>query len=254
MPKAKMLAEKALAMDDTLGEAHSALARVFFYYERDVAAAEREFKRSVQLDPGYAEAHVWYAWYLFALARFDEAIAEARRAQELDPLSLLANWNVAQTLYFARQYDRALEQCRRVLEMDSNYEQAHVTMARIYRYTGRYQEARAEFQKRAEIDPRILADLSNLASNYAASGDKAKARKLLAQALQLNQREGDFSAFNFAAVYVALGDKDEAFHWLEKSYENRDWPLVQLKVAPQWDPLRSDPRFQNLVRRVGLPP
>jgi TolB-like protein/DNA-binding winged helix-turn-helix (wHTH) protein/Tfp pilus assembly protein PilF len=254
MPKAKMLAEKALAMDDTLGEAHSALARVFFYYEWDVAAAEREFKRSVQLDPGYALAHVWYAWYLFALARFDEAIAEARRAQELDPLSLLANWNVAQTLYFAQQYDRALEQCRRVLELDSNYDQAHATMARIYRYTGRYQEARAEFQKRAEIDPRSLSDLSNLASNYAASGDKAKARKLLAQALQQDQREGDFPAFTFASVNVALGNKDEALHWLEKSYENRDWPLVQLKVEPQWDPLRSDPRFQNLVRRVGLPP
>jgi Tfp pilus assembly protein PilF len=138
--------------------------------------------------------------------------------------------------------------------MDPNYEQAHLKMARIYHLTGRHREARAEHQKRAEFFPYRLSNLIVLAGNNAASGDKAKARELLAQALQLNQREGDISACMFAAVYVALGDKGEAFHWLEKSYENRDWPLVQLKVEPPWDPLRSDPRFQNLVRRVGLPP
>jgi tetratricopeptide (TPR) repeat protein len=171
-------------------------------------AAEGGSKRSVQFDPGYAEAHVWYAWYLYALARLDEGITEARRAQELDPLSLLANWNVAQTLYFARQYDRALEQCRRVLEMDPNYERTPITMARIYQRTGRYREARAGYQKRAEMYPYSLGDLSVLASNYAASGDKAKARELLAQALQLNQREWDIRAFYFASVYVALGDKE----------------------------------------------
>jgi tetratricopeptide (TPR) repeat protein len=254
LPKAKMLAERALALDDTLGEAHCSLALVLFRYDWDLAAAEREFKRAIQLNPGYAMAHVRYGQYLYTLGRFEEAIAEARRAQALDPLSLLVNWNVANTLYFARQYDRALEQCRRVLEMDPNYERAHYTLGRAYEAKGLYQEARAEYEERAKFYPQRLWDLSLLAKTYAASGDQAKARELLTQALQQETKEGDLQALLFAGVYSAMGDKDKAFQWLEKAYENRDWSLLQLKVSRQWDPLRSDPRFQNLVRRVGLPP
>jgi tetratricopeptide (TPR) repeat protein len=254
LPKARMLAERALALDDTLGEAHCSLALVLFRYDWDLAAAEREFKRAIQLNPGYAMAHVRYGQYLYALGRFEEAIAEARRAQALDPLSLVVNWNVANTLYFARQYDRALEQCRRVLEMDPNHERPHFTMANIYLQKGLYHEALSEYQKRAALDPRPVTDLTLLAKTYAFSGDKPKARKLLAEALKQNVGEGDLHAIIFASVYIALGDKDEALNWLEKAYENRDWSLLQLKVTPHWDPLRSDPRFQNLVRRVGLPP
>ncbi len=253
MPKAKAMAERALAIDDTLGEAHSPLAAVLFYYDWDWSGAEREFKRAIQLNPGYGMAHLWYSWYLVYMGRFDEAIAQANRARELDPLSLLANWNLGNTLFFARQYDRALELCHRVLEMDPNYERAHFTLARIYEQKGLYKEARAEYQKRSDLSPHRLWDLIVIAGTYAGSGEKRKAKELLAQALKEKPIEGDQHAFLFARAYLKLGEKDQAFKWLEKAYENRDWPLVQLNVAPQWDPIRSDPRFQNLVRRVGLP-
>ena len=127
-------------------------------------------------------------------------------------------------------------------------------MANIYEQTGRYQEALSEYRRRAELSPHRFWDLSMLAKTYAFSGDRARARELLAQALQQNTSEGDLHAQILASVYIALGDKDEALNQLERAYKNRDWAQLQLKVTPYWDPLRSDPRFQDLVRRVGLPP
>jgi tetratricopeptide (TPR) repeat protein len=199
-------------------------------------------------------AHIWYGRYLYPLGRFEEAIAEANRARELDPLSLMANWNVGNILYYARQYDRALEQGRRVLEIDPNYERAHFLMANIYENKGLYHEAFSEYQKKAELFTHSVNNLSLLARTSAYSGDRAKARKLLAQALQENTKEGDLHEEVLASVYMALGDKDETLKWLEKAYEKRDWALLQLQVTPWWDPLRSDSRFQDLVRRVGLRP
>jgi serine/threonine protein kinase/tetratricopeptide (TPR) repeat protein len=254
MPKAKMLAEMALAMDDTLGEAHSALGQVFFFYDWDLSASEREFQRAIQLNPGSTMAHIWYGRYLYPLGRFEQAIAEANRARELDPLSLMANWNVANILYYARQYDRALELCRRVLEIDPNYERGHFLMGDIYEQKRLYHEALSEYQKKADLYTHSANTLGLFARTYAYSGDRAKARKLLAQALQENTKEGDQHEQTLASVYMALGDKDETLKWLEKGYEKRNWSLLQLKVQPFWDPLRSDPRFQDLVRRVGLRP
>lgn len=137
--------------------------------------------------------------------------------------------------------------------MDPNYERTHFLLAQIYVQKGLYREARAEFQKRADLSPHRLWDLSLLVRTYAASGDRPEAQRLLAQALKEERKEGDLHAILFAGSYLALGEKDEAFKWLEKAYEDRDWPLVELKVKPLWDPVRLDPRFQNLVRRVGLP-
>jgi TolB-like protein/DNA-binding winged helix-turn-helix (wHTH) protein/Tfp pilus assembly protein PilF len=250
---ARSAAKRALAMDDDLAEAHASLALVFFLYDWDWSAAEREFKRAIQLNPGYSVAHFWHAWYLVCLRHFDDALSEAKRAQELDVLSLLANWNLARTLFFARQYDRAMEQCRRVLERDPDYERAHYTLATIYVEKGFYKQAVAESHTRAHVSPHSLWDFSLLAEIYAASGDQPAARRVLAQALQQDRKEGDVHAIVFAKDYLALGEIDQAFQWLEKAYEHRDWPLVQLNVAPYWDPIRSDPRFQDLVRRVGLP-
>lgn len=248
--KAKSAAERALAIDETLAEAHSALGLVL-YYDWDWSGAEREFKRAMQANPSDVWAHMGYSWYLLTAGRFDQAIAEADRAQQIDPLSLAANDNVANVLILARQYDRALEKCRRILEMDPNFERAHFDLARIYWHTGLYKEAVAEMQK--------LAHLSNqrqshrLAYIYAASGDKPKARKLLAQALQEKRNEGDLHEIIFASVYVALGDKDEALKWLEQAYEDHSYILCYLGIQSRWDPLRSDPRFQDLVRRMAFP-
>jgi TolB-like protein/DNA-binding winged helix-turn-helix (wHTH) protein/Tfp pilus assembly protein PilF len=252
--KAKAMAEKALAIDDNLAEAHSSLAFLLFYYNWDWPGAEREFKRAIELNPGYAWAHIWYSRYLNAMGRFDEAISEANRAQELDPLSLITNWNVAVVLFFVGQHDRALEKCQRVLEMDPNYERAHQTLGQIYLKKGLYKEAIAEIQTRAQLSKYSVWDFSLLALAHAESGDEAKARKLFAQALREKPKEGDAHEMLFARVYLALGDKEETFKWLEKAYEHRDWQLVQLQVAPPWDSVRSDPRFQDLIRRMAFPP
>lgn len=260
-PKARAAAERALAIDDTLAEAHSSLAVVLFFYDWNWSGAEREFKRAIQLNPGYAMAHLWYSDYLESMGRFDEAIAEANRAQELDPLSLLANWNVARR---SRTPDRAIAQLRRVLEMDPNYAQAHFSLGQLYKGKGLYREALAEYQTWAHsLSGDRVEELGMLALTCTASGDKPKARKLLAQALNEERRlerenkeatEGDLRETLFARIYVELGDTDEAFKWLDKAYDDRAFLLVQLKVARQWDPLRSDSRFQDLLRRVGLPP
>ena len=203
----------------------------------------------MQSNPSDVTAHMGYSWYLLTAGRYDQAIAEADRAQQVDPLSLTANVNVANVLDGARQYDRALEKCRRILEMDPNFEWAHFHRAMIYWRTGLYKEAVAEMQTLAQFPRRS----SRLAYIYAESGDKPKARKLLAQALQEKRNEGDLHEINFAKVYVALGDKDEALKWLEQAYEHHNYTLCFLKVLPEWDPLRSDPRFQDIVRRMAFP-
>ena len=248
--KAKSAAERALAIDETIAKAHSALGFVL-YYDWDWSGAEREFKRAMQANPSDVLAYIGYSIYLTAIGRFDQAIAQANRAQELDPLSLMANWNVANVLVMAHQYDGALEKCRRVLEMDPNFERAHFDLARIYWHTGLYKEAVAEIQKLADFSRQRQS--IQLAYIYAASGDKPKARKLLAQALQEKRNEGDLHELAFASVYVALGDIEEAFKWLEQAYEHHDYTLAHLKWDPAWDPIRSDPRFKDLVRRMAFP-
>lgn len=248
--KAKSAAERALAIDETLAQAHSALGLVL-YYDWDWPGTDREFKRAMQDNPSDVWAHVGYSWYLLTAGRFDQAIAEADRAQQIDPLSLMANDNVANVLVEARQYDRALEKCRRILEMDPNFERAHFHLARIYRQTGLYKEAVAEIQKLAH-DSKQRQSL-RLAFIYAAWGDKPRARNLLAQALQEKRNEGDLHETAFAGVYAALGDKDEALKSLEQAYEHHSYILCYLRLQPEWDPLRSDPRFQDIVRRMAFP-
>lgn len=245
--KAKSAAERALAIDENLAEAHSALGLVL-YYDWDWPGAEREFKRAMQANPSDVTAHMGYSWYLLTAGRFDQAIAEAEQAQQIDPLSLAANDNVANVLVEARQYDRALEKCRRILEMDPNFERAHFHLAGIYWRTGLYKEAVAEIPL-----AQFPRQSDRLALIYAESGDKPKGRKLLAQALQEKRNEGDLHETSFAMVYVALGDRDEALKWLEQAYKHHSYILCYLKIQLQWDPLRSDPRFQDLVRRMAFP-
>jgi len=250
MAKANAAARKALEMDDTLAEAHTALGLILFTYERNVPESDREYQRAIELNPNYATAHQWYGGGLGATGRFDQAIAEGRRAVELDPFSLIANVELAATYGYARQNDQAVAQLHKIIEMDPNWYLARMVLCQIYTYKGQFAEAIAECEKARGLndDPAVL---SYLASSYAQSGKRGEAFKVVAQMHEL-ARQRYVPAYGFAFVYAALGDKDQAFQWLERSLQDRAWEIAYLKVDPAMDSLRSDPRFDELVRRVGL--
>ncbi len=251
-PKAKAAAEKALEIDDTLAEAHTALAFALFTYDWNFPEANRQFQRAIELNPNYATAHQWYGFhYLAGAGRFDEAIAEAKQALQLDPLSLIVNSDLGVTYIFARQYDKAIEQFRKTLEMDQSFYYAHWRLGTAYEMKGSFQEAIAEYQKARQLDddPQVLALLG---CAYAASGKRDQALRSLDQLKEISKQRY-VSSYSFALVYAALGEKDQAFQWLEQGYQNRDWQMARLNVDPMLDSLRSDPRFADLMRRIGLP-
>jgi serine/threonine-protein kinase len=252
MPKAKAAALKALEIDDTLAEAHVSLAHIKYYYDRDWATAEREYKRAIELNPNYPIAHQWYAVYLMSAGRFDEALAQNRRAQELDPLSLPINMTLGWVLLNARQYDQSVEQLRKTLEMDPNFMLAHHRLGLVYEQKGKYDEAIAEFRQVLNLSAGKPLGITALAHAYALSGKRAEAQRTLAELQEISKRRY-VSPASIALIYAALGDKDQAFTWLEKADKERDPNLARLTVDPRFDSLRSDPRFADLVRRVGLP-
>ena len=251
-PKAKQSAQRALELDDGLAEAHTSLAASLFWYDRNFPEAEREFQRAIELNPNYATAHHWYGvTYLAKMERFDEAIIELQRAQELDPLSLPISADVGNTYIQARQYDKAIEQLLRTVEMDQSFYFAHMMLGTAYELKGDAQTAINEYKKarRLNDDPMTLALLGHI---YAASGQRDEAMKLLDQLNQISKQRFVY-AYGFALVYAGLGEKDHAFQWLERSYQNREPRITRLKVDPLFDNLHSDPRFAELVRRIGLP-
>ena len=255
-PKAKMAVAKALELDDTLGEVHVSLAVIKDTYEWDWVAAEREYKRAIELNPGYATSHHWYSIYLSWLGgRHEEAIAEVRRALELDPLSLIINEALGFVLYFARQYDEAIEQLQKTLELDPNFPDAHYTLGQVYLQKGMYQEAIEEFQKGIihSGDSISTRGIAQLASAYAAAGKRREALRVLDELME-ESNQSYVSPARIAIVYVWLGDKDQAFAWLEKAYQERSPLVAHVNADPIFDPLRSDPRFQSLLRRLNFPP
>ena len=251
-PRARVAAKKALEIDETLAEAHTSLASIhlFSYEWRD---AENEFRRAIELNPGYATAHHWYALYLSAVGRHEEAIQRIQRAQELDPLSLIINANVGWCLYLARQYDRTIEQSRKTLELDANFAVARGYLAQAYVEKGMLAEGIAEFQKAIALSGGEVSYRAELANAYAAAGQRSRAQELLAELKELS-RQKVVSAIDIALIYAGLGDRDQAFAWLQKSFENRDARLNNLNVHPRFDVLRPDPRFAVLLRRMGLAP
>ncbi len=252
MPKALGAAKKALQLNETLAEAHTSLARVKRNYEWDWAGAEREHRRAIELDPNNAEAHHLYQTLLVALGRFDEAIAEAKRAQELEPFNVLINVHAGWGLMMARRYDQAMEQFRRTFELDPNYPHAHSDFGQLLEVTGKYEEAIAAYRKAMALEGRAATEmLAFLARNQARAGHKSEARKTLNQLQELAKRQY-VSADLPALVHEALGDTDRTFELLDKALEERAGLVVFLKVFPFWDRLRPDPRFQNLLRRMGL--
>jgi tetratricopeptide (TPR) repeat protein len=249
-PKAKEAANKALALDDTLAESHASLAFVKRYYDWDFPGAEREFKRAIELNPNYATAHYWYSNHLDAMGRLDEAIAEAKRAQDADPLSLIATTSVGQAFYFARRYDQAIEQFQKAFEMDPNFPAAHWLVAMAYEQVGRHEEAIAEGRKAVSLSGGAGA-LSALGHAYAVSGQRADALKVLVELKDLSKRRY-VATFDVALIYIGLGDKAQTLEWLQAAYEDRPLRFVWIKVDPRFDSLRAEPRFQDLLRRMGL--
>ncbi|MBA3512916.1 MAG: protein kinase, partial [Pyrinomonadaceae bacterium] len=251
MPKAKTAAIKALEIDDTRAEAHAALARIRLNYDWDWSGAERDFKRAIKLNPNYPTGHHWYAWHLAAMERHTEAIAEMKRAQELDPLSLVINTDVGWIFYYARQYDQAIAELRKTLEMDPNFVRAHLRLGLSYLQKSMNEEAIETLQKAKGLSGSSTEIVAFLGYAYAVSGMKGEAQKILTD-LQERSRRRYVSPYYVAAIYTGLGDRDQAFNWLEKAYEERSGWLVNLEVEPMFDSLRSDPRFEDLLRRIGL--
>src|SRR5437016_943961 len=251
MPKAKAAAQKAIEIDESLAEPHVSLAHVRYYYDRDWAAAEREFKRAIELNPNYPQAHHWYAIYLAWADRTNEGLAEIKRAQELDPLSLPINMTVGWLLCDANRTDEGIDQLRKTVQMDPTFIVAHNRLALCYERKGMYSDAIAEFEKMSNLGARTVA-LAELGQAYAAAGKRNEAQKVLAE-LQEISKPRYVSPSVFALIYAALGDKDQAFAWLEKSIDEHDLITARLKVDQRFDNLRSDPRFAELVKRVGLP-
>jgi TolB-like protein/DNA-binding winged helix-turn-helix (wHTH) protein/Flp pilus assembly protein TadD len=249
-PRAKAAAIKALELDSTLSEAHNSLAFCFDAFDWDLESAGKEFQQSIELNPGYATAHHWYAWHLSLLGRFDEALEEMRKAKNLDPLSLIINADLAELLVIAHFYDESIIQSRATIAMDPNFALAHNQLAQAYLQKHMNVEAIAELQKAVELSGGSPTCVANLARAYAASGKTSEAVKLLGD-LKNHSNRGYSDASEVAVVYAALGDKDQAMHWLEIGYEERFNPGVLLR--PGFDPLRSDQRFQDLLRRIGFP-
>jgi TolB-like protein/DNA-binding winged helix-turn-helix (wHTH) protein/Flp pilus assembly protein TadD len=250
-PKAEAAAMKALELDSALAEPHATLG-YSKDFDWDWQGAEREFKQAIDLNPGYTTAHHWYALHLTTLGRNTEAIAEIRKAQSLDPLSLIISADVAWVFYFARRYEQEGEQARKTLEMDSTFPIAHMYLSYSYLHMGKHKEAVAEMKKAVDLSGGSLPMVGNLAYIYALAGRRYEAIKILNYLKARSKREF-VSPDVLAQIYTGLGDKDHAIAWLEKGYEQRSDFTGLLKVLPELDPLRSDPRFEALVRRVGLP-
>ena len=252
-PKARAAALKALGLDENLAEPHASLARVLEDYDWDWLAAEREHQRAIELNPNYATAHHWRALGLALTGRDKEALAEIQLARKLDPLSMIINANIALVLYFGHQYDRAIVEARRALELEPNNAWAHGYLGLIYLQKGMHKESLAEFRT---LQTSSLADspaYALFAGARAAAGNHEEALKIVGQ-LKRQSKQGYISPSYIAKAYLALGDKDEALAWLQKGLDDHDGPMVSLKVDPELDPLRSDPRFQDLLRRMNFPP
>ena len=251
-PKARVAATKALEINDKLAEAYSARAYIREFFDWDFANAEREFKRSIELNPNYPTARQWYGEYLTAMGRHGEAIVELKRAQELDPLSLIINRELGTAFSFAGQYDQAIEQLRKTLDMDSSFVPAHHELGWAYTQKKIYGEAIAEFQKAISLEKDNAFSLMGLGFTYAVSGKREDAQRILDRLIDRSKRLYVPSTY-IAAVYAGLGEKEQAFQWLEKAYNERDEGMIYLNSAPPWGRINSDPRFASLVRRIGLP-
>jgi TolB-like protein/Tfp pilus assembly protein PilF len=250
-PKAKAYAMKALEIDDALAEAHSALGTYYLFFERTLPQAEKELKRAIALNPSYPDVHHYYCHWFECQGRMDEGIAEMKRGLELDPLSLLIGEELGWAYYHARRYDDAVAQIKKTMELDPSFTVNYLTLAQIYEQMGLNKEAISGLQKLRTLPggdwPESLAELG---CAFAALGDKGQAQKVIEQLNERSKREY-LNPYVMATIYVALGEKDRTFEWLEKSVQDAASYLVFIKVDPKFDSLRSDPRFADFMGRVA---
>jgi TolB-like protein/thioredoxin-like negative regulator of GroEL len=251
-PKAKAFVQRALQLDSSLAEAHTSLAYVYsnlWQWEQ----AEEAFKRAIRLNPNYSTAPHWYSLYLLDLGRIDEAMAEIKRAHELDPLSLVIGTTLTYAYIAKGDVNSSIAQCKRVIDLDPNFPRAHEYLGLAYLKQGRHSEAIAELQKAVELSGRERRPLRDLGYGYAISGRRAEALAALKE-LEGKYEKHEAIGQDLAAVYAGLGEKDQAFAWLEKDFQARSGLLAWIRWTPPFDSLRSDPRYADLLRRMGLKP
>ena len=241
---------RALELDAGLAEAHTTLAFIDLYYDWDWAAADREFRHAIELNPNYANAHHWYAEYLSLVGRHEAAIREAERARELDPLSSIINTWVGSRYFFARRYDMAVAQYRNVVDLDPNFVPAHLALGQAYEQTKMFPEAIGELERAAGLSGGSPIYIASLAHAYGVTGRKSDALKLIGDLKKLASRRY-VSPFDMAIAWLGLGDNEGALAAIEKAIEDRTPRLLFLMTDPRFDPLRSDRRFQALIKRVG---
>ena len=251
-PKTKDASSRALAIDESDVGAHISMAIVAHWYDWNWVAAEKEFKRAIELSPNNPDAHSYYSWFLSAMGRNDEAIAEARQAQQIDSLGSAAV-TVGTALVFARHWDQAIEQLRRAVERDRNFWFSHLFLGRAYEQKGKLPEAIVEFQRAVELEKDNAETWSGLGHAYALLGRRAEAQKILDHLKEVSAHSW-VAPYNIAVIYAGLGQKDRAFALLDQAYKDRSYYLpTYLATDARLDNLRSDPRFKELHRRVGLP-
>ena len=249
-PRSEAAARRALELDDTLAEAYPSLAAAKAYYHYDWEGAEQDYRHAIELKPSYATAHHWYSAMLIQTVRLDEAETENRKAFELDPFSPTINLFRGVIFYFGGQYEAAIEDLRRTQELFPDYVSVPEILAQVYAASGRFDEAIAAGQRASELAQRDFATNPFLAYLYASAGREREARDILARV----ERDGTEVLSKVATTYAALGDKDKAFEWLDRAVAAFEWNTLFLKVDHQFDPLRDDPRFQSLLRRMNFPP
>jgi TolB-like protein/tetratricopeptide (TPR) repeat protein/predicted Ser/Thr protein kinase len=253
--KAIGIVKKALEIDDSLGEAHASMALLIQDRDWDLAGAEQEYRRALELSPNYASAHHWYAELLVQMGRFDEALDHYRRALEVEPLSSAIGSDFGIALYYARRYDQAIAELTKVIEADPKFSRTHHYLARVYAQRGQYREALDEQQKGwlvAGDNPDGVAHRSAaIREALGRSGAPGFWQQLRKLEVEKTNHPSDWE-HDVAALYARLGDRDQALAWLERAYTKRTFELLFLKVAPEWDKLRGDPRFDDLLRRIGL--
>jgi TolB-like protein/DNA-binding winged helix-turn-helix (wHTH) protein/Flp pilus assembly protein TadD len=250
MARGKAALTKAIEIDDSLAEPHATLGLLAMNVDWNWTEAEREYRRAIELNPNYATAHHWYGEFLTFMGRFDEGLAEIKRAQELDPLSLIISTDMGKVYFLARRYDLTIEQCKKVLEMDPNFVMAHAWLGFAYSAQGRHEDAIAEFLKMKEM-ANTPWWLSFLGYVYGRAGHREEAQKILKRLTELS-KQTYVSHYSLVLVYIGLGEKDVVFKLYEKVFEEHRDGVIDLKVNPGFDPLRSDPRFADLLRRANF--
>ena len=249
-PKAKAAAMQALEIDDSLAEAHTSLALVKEHFEWDWAGADRELRRAIELNPNSATAHHWYGDYLANMGRFEEGLRETRKAQQLDPLSLITNTSLGWQFYLAGHSDQAIEQLRQVLDIDAKFWPAHRLLEEVYAQAGNVEEAVAERERVLSLSgsPELAASIGE---DFAKSGYKGVLRSWLDGLTEISKHRY-VSSYSIAEGYMRMNERNKALQWLEKAYEDHDSGLVSIAVEPMLDPLRSEPRFRSILKRMKL--